>query len=317
MSQRHTEHEILVAAPVDAVYALVADVTRWPTLFPPTVHVQYLEYDAADEERLRIWATANGAVKSWVSRRRLDRAAGRIAFRQEASAHPVAAMSGEWVITPVSDTESRVVLTHDFRAVDDDPAALDWISAAVDRNSEAELAALKAGAEAGAQRADLLLSFEDSVVVPGPAQEAYDFIADGDKWVERLPHVARVNLRRETPEVQWLELETRTRDGSTHTTESIRVLLPDAIVYKQLKLPGLLSVHTGRWSFTPTGDDVTVTSRHTVVLRPEAIEPILGEGADVARARSFIRDALGDNSRATLELAKAYAQGRVPAGAEG
>jgi aromatase len=38
------------------------------------------------------------------------------------------------------------------------------------------------------------------------------------------------------------------------------------------------------------------------------IEQILGQGATVPDARSFIREALGGNSLATLEHAKRYAE---------
>ena len=55
---------------------------------------------------------------------------------------------------------------------------------------------------------------------------------------ERLPHVARVVLTEDTPGLQFLEMDTRTKDGSTHTTKSVRVCFPDTrIAYKQITLP--------------------------------------------------------------------------------
>ncbi|WP_425586060.1 hypothetical protein [Streptomyces thioluteus] len=47
------------------------------------------------------------------------------------------------MIEPLTAATSRVRLLHDYRAVDDDPAGLEWIDRAVDRNSGAELAALR------------------------------------------------------------------------------------------------------------------------------------------------------------------------------
>ncbi|MGH4011340.1 MAG: aromatase/cyclase [Pseudonocardiaceae bacterium] len=305
---REVTHEISVSAPADAVYQLIADVGNWPRIFPPSVHVDQIERTGS-QERIRIWATANGEAKTWTSRRRLDPEALRVEFRQEVSQPPVGAMGGAWVIERVSDTESRVRLLHDYRAVDDDPDKLAWIDRAVDRNSAAELAALKANAELAGAAEELLLSFEDAVHVDGPAKDVYDFINEAQWWSERLPHVARVSLREDSPRLQLLEMDTRTRDGSVHTTTSVRVCFPHRkIVYKQIVVPALMTVHTGYWLLAETDSGVRATSQHTVVLNPANITKMLGDGAGVEDARQFVRSALSANSLATLDHAKKYAE---------
>jgi aromatase len=302
------EHDIVVHAAAEDVYRLVADVANWPRIFPPTVHVEHLEHGDG-EERIQIWATANGEAKTWVSRRVLDPDRLRVDFRQEVSSPPVAAMGGSWIVEPLGDRECRVRLLHDYRAVDDDPQALKWIERAVDGNSRAELNALRAGAELADGAADLLMSFQDSLWIDGPADKVYDFIDQAGLWALRLPHVARVDLTEPADGLQVLEMDTRAKDGSTHTTKSIRVCFPKrAIVYKQTTLPALLSLHTGRWTFEDSEGGVLATSRHTVVLRPENIAKVLGEDADVDRARAYVRDALGTNSKATLGYARDYAE---------
>lgn len=107
-------------------------------------------------------------------------------------------------------------------------------------------------------------------------------------------------------------MDTRTADGSTHTTESVRVCFPHRrIAYKQTTLPALLQLHTGYWDFTEDSDGyTTATSQHTVILNPDNITSVLGEDAGIEQARLFIRGALGGNSRATLGHAKAYAEVR-------
>jgi aromatase len=305
------EHDVTVAAPATAIYGLIADVGNWPRMFPPTVYADYVERSETDE-RIRIWATANGEVKNWTSRRRLDPAALRVEFRQEVSSPPVAAMGGTWIVEPLADDRARVRLLHDYSAVGDDPAGLAWIEQAVDHNSTSELAALKASAEilVGAGT-ELLTSFEDSVRITGSAQDVYDFINEADRWQERLPHVSRVALREDTPRLQLLEMETKTADGSSHTTTSVRVCFPHArIIYKQIAVPALMSLHTGYWLFAQDGPTVTATSQHTVIINTTNITAVLGEGAGIAEARSFVRDALGANSRATLGYAKQYAEAR-------
>lgn len=310
IGSREVEHDILVAAPAEEVYRLIADVEHWPRIFPPTIHVDQLEHSGA-EERIRIWATANGKAKQWTSRRRLDPAARRVEFRQEVSAPPVAAMGGTWLIEP-ADGGCRIRLQHDYRAVDDDPEKLAWIDQAVDRNSRVELAALKANVEltTGTQ-GDLFISFEDTVHIDGSAKDVYDFLNEAQLWSERLPHVARVTLTEDTPGLQILEMDTQTKDGSTHTTRSVRVCFPyHRIVYKQIELPALMSLHTGYWQLAEDDGKVAATSQHTVVLKPENIRRVLGPDAGIPEAADFVRTALSTNSRATLGHARQYAEGR-------
>ncbi|NHD19329.1 MULTISPECIES: aromatase/cyclase [unclassified Actinopolyspora] len=304
------EHEITVDAKPEDIYRLIAEVENWPHLFPPSVHVEYLERGER-EERIQIWATANGNPKTWVSRRELNPEALTVRFRQEVSAPPVAAMGGTWIIEPSADGGSRVRLLHDYRAVDDDPDDLAWIDQAVNRNSQAELAAMKTNAELLGNRSDLLLTFDDTVTVDGSGADVYEFLDRAERWEQRLPHVARVALTEDTPGLQTLEMDTRTKDGSTHTTKSVRVCsAPSQIVYKQTVLPALMTLHTGRWSIEETASGTKVTSRHTVAINEANVESVLGAGADVDQARSFVRTALSGNSLTTLNLAKEYAESR-------
>ncbi|MFE7898056.1 aromatase/cyclase [Streptomyces sp. NPDC057424] len=307
---REVEHEITIEAPATTVYGLIESVTNWPHVFPPTIHVEQLE-STGRQERIRIWATARGEVKTWTSRRELDPEALRITFRQEVSAPPVAAMGGAWVIEPLTADSCRVRLLHDYRALDDSPQGLAWIDEAVDRNSRSELAALRDSARRASHAGELFLTFDDTVHIDGSAEDVYDFLNAADRWRERLPHVSRVELRETEPGLQILTMDTLTKDGSQHSTESVRVCFPRTrIVYKQTRVPALMTVHTGRWSLVEEPGGVAVTSRHTVVLNPDTIRQVLGETADVADARTFVRNALGTNSLATLGHAKEYAESK-------
>lgn len=307
---REVEHTITVAAPPTEVYRLLAEVENWPRLFPPSVYVTRLEHEG-NEERIQIWATANGEPKTWISRRVLDPENLRITFWQEVSAPPVAQMSGTWIIEARGEgTELR--LLHSYRAIDDDPDGLAWIEKAVDDNSRAELPGLKAAVESAVRTADLTLSFVDSVEIAGAAGDVYDFVNEANLWTERLPHVASVQLTENTPGVQVLRMDTLTKDGSSHTTESVRVCFPQhRIAYKQTTLPALMALHTGYWEFRENPDGTTTaSSQHTVIIEASRITEILGPGAGVPEARTFLREALGGNSRATLNHAKNYAEAR-------
>ncbi|MGW0550961.1 aromatase/cyclase [Streptomyces sp. Wb2n-11] len=308
---REVEHEITVSAPATAVYRLIAEVQNWPRIFPPTIHVDHVE-KSGRTERIRIWATANGEAKNWTSHRTLDPEQLRITFRQEVSAPPVASMGGTWVIEPLSGSTARVRLLHDYRAVDDDPQSLRWIDEAVDRNSRSELAALKTNVELAHASEELTFSFEDTVHVAGSAKDVYDFINEAHLWSERLPHVATVRLDEDTPGLQTLEMDTRAKDGSVHTTKSYRVTFPhQKIAYKQVTLPALMTLHTGYWTFAESGAGVAASSQHTVTINTENITRILGADATVADAREYVRTALSTNSRATLNHAKDYAEAKA------
>ncbi|MFF5141972.1 aromatase/cyclase [Streptomyces sp. NPDC013157] len=307
---KEVEHEVTISAPAAEVYRLIADVANWPRIFPPTIYVDHLER-SGNEELIGIWATANGEAKNWTSRRVLDPEGLRITFRQTVSTPPVASMGGTWIIEPLDAATSRVRLLHDYTAVGDDPAGLAWIDEAVDRNSRSELAALKTNVELATASQELTFSFEDTVRVEGAAKDLYDFVNEADRWSERLPHVATVRLTEDTPGLQTLEMDTRAKDGSTHTTKSYRVCLDGRkIAYKQTTLPALMNLHTGYWTFRETDEGTFASSQHTVVLRPENIAKILGPEAGVAEAREYVQGALSTNSRATLNHAKAYAEAR-------
>ncbi|MFF4604067.1 aromatase/cyclase [Streptomyces sp. NPDC001339] len=309
--RRHTEHTLESSAPPEVLYGLVEDVTTWPAIFGPSVHVRHLERGDR-EERFEIWAAVNGKVSSWTSRRTLDRDALRITFRQERSQAPIASMGGEWIFEELPDGGTRIVLRHDFTAVGDAPETVAAVNAALDRNSAAELAALARLAEYGGTASDVVFSFTDTVELPGSAADAFAFVDRADQWAERLPHVKRVLLTEDVPGVQTLEMDTVTADGSAHTTRSTRICRsPEWIAYKQHAMPKLLLGHSGLWEFSEQPDGTAVaTARHTVALNPEAVTEVLGADATLADARAYLREALGRNSLATMSHAATYSEER-------
>ncbi|MFC0436766.1 aromatase/cyclase [Kutzneria buriramensis] len=303
LRERDVEHGIAVAAPAAAVYDLVRDVTRWPVIFAPTVHVRHLARDERGE-RFQIWAVAGDGVLTWTSRREFEPSA--VAFRQERSQPPVASMGGRWEFRDSAEG-SEVLLRHRFAATEEE--AVGWIEQTLDRNSEAELAGLRRIAELGVPLDQACFTFEDSVEIAGSAADAYRFIDEADRWPDLLPHVRRVDLVETAPGIQRLEMDTVTKDGDTHTTSSVRVCFPDElIVYKQVLPPALLIGHSGQWSFRPTATGATVTATHTVLIDPAAVAGVLGASATLQDARAFARKALGGNSLTTLAHAKEFAE---------
>ena len=123
--------------------------------------------------------------------------------------------------------------------------------------------------------------------------------------------MASVRLTEDSPGLQTLEMDTRVKDGSVHTTVSHRVCVPyRKIAYKQVTLPALMSLHTGYWTFRDSGSGVAASSQHAVVLNAGNIPRVLGAGATIADAREYVRSALSTNSLATLGHARDYAEKR-------
>ncbi|WP_030889182.1 aromatase/cyclase [Streptomyces sp. NRRL F-5053] len=307
-----TSHAVEVAAPAGVVHGLISDPVRWPLFFPPNVHVERLEFDGVDE-RLRMWAVAGEQIRSWLSHRVLDAQARRITFRQERPQAPVRTMNGTWIVEEQGAERCRLTLLHDFTTHGDRAEDLAWVERAVDVNSRAELGNIRRFAERWARLDELVLSFEDEIHVDGPAELVHDFLYRAQDWPESVPHVARVALSEDTPGVQRLAMDTRTADGAVHTTESVRVCFPHAgrIVYKQTTTPALMDAHTGEWSVVSDATGTTAVSQHSVVLREEAVEKILGPGATLADARTYVHKALSRNSRTTLTHAKHHAESAV------
>ena len=315
MSNRRVHHvlnTIDVAAPAGVVYGLIADSVRWPLFFPPSIHVERLDFDGV-RERLRMWVTANGQVKSWTSDRVLDAARRTVSFRQILPAAPAASLGGVWTVEAVGGGSSRLTLQHEFTTVDDRAEDVAWLERAIDANSRSELEHLRSFAERWADLDGLMLSFEDSVRVKGPAELVYDFLYRASDWPAVVPHVHRVDLAEPQAGVQQMTMVTSTSAGAVHGIETVRVCFPHAgrIVYKQVVSPELVVAHTGEWSVVPDERGVTVVSQHSVVLRHDAEQGVLGAGTDLERARRTVRAELGRSSVQLLELAREHAESAI------
>jgi aromatase len=308
-------HTTRISADPGDVYQLVADATRWPVVFGPTVHVELLHHtDSA--ERFTIWALVGEGVARWTSTRTFDPGARRITFEQEHTMPPFAAMGGRWEFIGhagpgTEGTETEVVLTHQF-SVDSSADGEDEIRRALDRNSDSELRALRRVAEAGHPLNQLIFEFEDVVRIAGPVAAAYEFIDRAGEWDRRLPHVGSVNLAEPTPGIQHLTMETVTGDGAKHTTTSVRVCMPHQwIAYKQTVIPAPLLGHSGIWSFRDLGESgCLVAARHLVLLNPAEVT-LVGPGGLTAVSRDIaerVKKALSGNSKVTLEHARQFAE---------
>lgn len=147
----HTEHTVTVEANADVVYAVLADIENYANLFPPTEASTMLE-ETETYQIARLVVDVSGQRQSWVTRRDLDRVHRTIAYRQLENAPMIEFMGGEWRALPVGENRTQLVITHDFAArptdaVPSQEQASALLQGAVDRNSHADLDAVRKEAE--------------------------------------------------------------------------------------------------------------------------------------------------------------------------
>ncbi|MFE9767974.1 aromatase/cyclase [Streptomyces sp. NPDC005808] len=310
------EYAVDVAAPAGVVYGLIADTTQWPLFVPPSIHVERLDFDGF-QDRFHMWVLANGTVRSWLSHRTLDATRRRIEFRQGTPADPISSMGGCWTVEPLGEGRCRLRLEHDFTVAGNRPADVAGVREATDTSSRAELARLREIAERWTRLDDLLLTFEDSVRIHGPAELVYDFLYRIGDWPALMPHVSRAEVAELQPGVQLTSLDVLSADGAVHTFEAVRVCFPHSgrILWKHTLPSPIVDAHTGEWSVIPDEEGVLVIAQHSVLLREEGIEEaagkLLGAGAGLAQARGHVRATAGRFSLATLELAGRHAETAV------
>ncbi|MFJ6760998.1 MULTISPECIES: SRPBCC family protein [unclassified Streptomyces] len=308
-----SEQTAWVAAPAGVVYGLLADAVRWPLLLPSHVHVERMDFDGV-RERLRLWDVRDERVRSFHVRRVLDPRARTVGFEQEDTARPGVPTTGLWTVEALGETESLLTLRQE-RTLEGLPAAETGRSRQEWQAEPAEqLAQVKQVAERWERLDQLLLSFEDSVHVDGPAELVYDFLYRIGDWPERVPHVESAGVIEDVPGVQLATVDTCAAPGGrTLTTRSVRLCFPSAarIVHKELTTSRLIAAHSGEWSLVPDGGGVRVVCARQVMLREEAVEEVLGAGSGLVEARRYVRTWLGRAGTETLRLAGWHAQSAV------
>jgi len=307
-----TARTVHASAPAGVAYALMADAPNWPLYFSSVIHVEQLEFDDGVRERMRTWTLLDSQVKSWTTQRCLDPVTRRMEFWQEIPAPPFRTAGGTLSARPAGPHDSELELRYGYSLGADGPEDLEWARRVTDAHCRAQLSDLKAFAERWSRLDELVLSFEDTVHIKGPAELVYDFLYRAADWPDLAPHVHQVDLTESVPGIQHMTMRTVTEYG-THTTASVRICFPHAerIVYKQTVPLPLLEAHTGEWSVVADEHGVTVTALHSVVLSEEQIPDVLGERATLADARQHVREVLGRNSRVLLAHAKTHAESAV------
>lgn len=311
LSKHIAEDQAVVSAPVEVVRGLIMDVVGWTQLHDPAVHSEYLER-GKNEDLTQQWSVVDDhTVRSWTARRWVREQGREIIFAHEPAKPPFADVRGGWTLRPQADGSTLVTMHHEFTLLKEGTELAARMVESMRHGSSSYLETLKYAAENREELARLIISFEDPLFISGSVEDVYTYLYEADKWPERIPHVARLDMTEEVPNIQFFDMDTVSSDGSRHTTRSVRICRPhNKIVYKQIQPPKTMVAHTGHWKFTETPEGVIASARHSATIKPEGLH-LLGEGTTVEGARRYLRRILSANSMGNLRLAKAYAEERA------
>jgi aromatase len=300
-----------VAAPASVVYGMLADASRWPVLLSSSVHAERMDFDGS-REQVWLWDVVADRVRSSRARRVLHPQTRTIEFEESedgSASLPGAEVAGSWTVQ--AEGEHRATVTSSCRVVSAGPAGS---LVTLERDIGERLDGLCRAAEQWEKFDELMLSFEESVRVDGPAELVYDFLYRMADWPDLVPHIDWTRVTEDRPGVQVAAFGTCAEaTGRTVALETVRLCFPHAgrIVFKETVTPELIAAHSGEWSVVPDEAGLTVSCLHRLLLREADIEPVLGAGACPADARLHVRERLAAADRETLGLARWHAQSAV------
>jgi aromatase len=142
----HTDNTIVIAAPVDLVWDVTNDLENWPRLFSEYAAVEVLEREGDSTKfRLTMHPDQNGTVWSWVSERKIDRAALEVRARR-VEPGPFEFMDIRWEYAEQPDgTTMRWV--QDFAMRPDAPVDDAGMTDHINRNSRTQMELIKSQVE--------------------------------------------------------------------------------------------------------------------------------------------------------------------------
>ena len=107
----HTESSIVIAAPLERVYAMTSDLTRWPALLPHYRWVRWIE-GGPDHGVIEMAAMRGTLPISWTSEFQRDEGKPMLTFRHLKAF--TKGMEVRWFYEPV-DRGVRVTIEHDLK----------------------------------------------------------------------------------------------------------------------------------------------------------------------------------------------------------
>lgn len=186
----HTQRNSVVCnAPQAVVYSLICNSQQWPQLFEPCIAVKTLAHDE-NEELIQVTAIVGGEQMTWESRRIFRKEIYGIDSTIVKPMLFVKHMLTTWRVIALNQTQSLIVLEHDYTLVDEIPSHLNeittheqaavFIANAINTNSTKELNNIRMVVENPRSLVDR--STSHSIICEVSASEVYAIIADVSNW---------------------------------------------------------------------------------------------------------------------------------------
>jgi aromatase len=136
----HTDNRVLIAAPLQRVWAVTNDVASWPWLFTEYASAEILQ-TAENYVRFRLTThPEDGRSWSWVSERRLD-PVNRVVHARRVETGPFEYMNIRWEYRRAGGTELRWV--QDFALKPAAPIDDAAMTERINRNTPVQMARIK------------------------------------------------------------------------------------------------------------------------------------------------------------------------------
>lgn len=291
---------IVCEASAAQVYAAIAETANWPLLFDACTSATVIGGEAG-EQRVRIEALQGGKTISWITRRTLRPEIHRIDFVLETPMPFLAAMHGQWRVTPLAPERTLLSVARCFalREGPDLPPPAEALRF-LDDNAEAEMLAIRALVEQGDAAFTLVRSRQ---TIPFAPDRVYRALAGLRRWPEMLPHCIGLEILHDDGVGQ--EFVMRVAGGERFRSVRTCDRQALAISYFQPQPPLLLAAHQGSWRVRAALGGCEVIAEHRLRIDSARCAERFGED-DLVRNKARVREMVAANSLATIRACAAW-----------
>lgn len=297
----HTTHSVLCHASARAVYAVIADVGKWPQLFDSCQSAVVVESKDA-VERIKIEARQNGKIISWMTERHYMPQALRIDFTLPEPMPFLTAMAGQWRVVCLGAERALLTVARSFDirppAAGQDQPTPAQILEFFDENAATEMQAIKSCVEHGDAA---FTALKTRHFLPFSPDRIYALLADVTHWPDTLPHCSGIEVLYDDGCHQEFVMSIA-GNGGAERFRSIRTCDDRtlSITYFQPEPPAVLTRHQGSWRVRPVPGGAEVIAEHAIRLDLARCAQSFGT-EDVAVLKRQVKERIAAAGKTTID----------------